>query len=235
MGPHRDSHQIHRRNPWCRRSKNSQPHDERTNRPKQPTAKGLHATQRKNLTPHQQCWWSWKNSFSNKIVLHEIKSITTILNIDNINHSLDSIQDAVTLSKTSLVSNKILSLREINAIRTLPQDQGVTVDFPDEALQFVIPKLAMRDGMLLYILNVPQLENNTSPIIRIYPLATNNRILHQHPTFTVKRNSNLFTTIKPEDFVQMSAYLNELHDECLASLINGKQATCNYVIQNSKC
>ncbi|XP_055617729.1 uncharacterized protein LOC129763035 [Toxorhynchites rutilus septentrionalis] len=173
-----------------------------------------------------------ENSFTNKLILDEIETITTILNIDNINHLLDSIQDAVTLSKSSLVSNKILSLREINAIRTLLQDQGVAVNFPDEALQFVIPKLALRDDIPLYILNVPQLENTTSDIIRIYPLVNNNRILHQNPTYIIKRNNNLYTTTKPEDFVQKSSFLNELRDECVASLIHGRQATCSYVMQN---
>lgn len=172
-----------------------------------------------------------ENSHENKIISDEIETIITIINIDNINRLLDSIQDAVILSKSSLVSNKILSLRELNTIRTLLQDQGVEVNFADEALQFVIPKLALKDDVLLYILNVPQLENTTSNLLRIYPLTTNNRILHQYPTHIVQRGNNLYTTSKPEDFVQKSSFLNELQDECLVPLIHGKKATCNYVEQ----
>lgn len=174
-----------------------------------------------------------ENSLANKIILDEVETITTILNIDNINQLLDNIQDAVTLSKSSLVSNKILSLRELNTIRTLLQDQGIAVDYPDEALQFVIPKLALKDDILLYMLNVPQLENTTSNILRIYPLVNNNRILHQYPTHVVKRSNNLYTTSKPEDFVQKSSFLNNLYDKCLNSLINGKQAECVSSEQNN--
>lgn len=173
-----------------------------------------------------------ENSLSNKLIFNEIETITTILNIDNINHLLDNIQDAITLSKSSLVSNKILSLKELNTVKTLLQDQGVTIDFPDEALQFVIPKLALKDDTLLYMLNVPRLENTTSIILRIYPLVTNNRILHQYPTHVIKRSNLLYTTTKPDDFVQKSSYLSELHDNCLTFLINGKQANCSSIMQN---
>lgn len=173
-----------------------------------------------------------ENSQTNKIIFNEIEAIITVINIDSINHLLNNIQDAITLSKSSLVSNKILSLRELNTIRTLLAEQGIEMDFPDEALQFVIPKLALRNNILLYMLNVPQLENRTSNIQRIYPLVTDNRVLHQYPTHIIRRGNHLYITEKPEDFVQKTSYLKELHDECLASLIHGKQATCSYVIQN---
>ena len=108
-----------------------------------------------------------ENLHSNNIIFNEIEAIMTIINIDSINHLLDNIQDAITLSKSSLVSNKILSLRELNTLRTFIQDQGVEMDFPDKALQFVIPKVALKDNILIYMLNVPQLENKTSDIMRI--------------------------------------------------------------------
>ncbi|XP_055599591.1 uncharacterized protein LOC129748850 [Uranotaenia lowii] len=169
----------------------------------------------------------------NKIMINDIEIITAIMNTDILNKMLEDIQDAIMLSKLSITHNRILSIREILAIRELIQDQGVNLNLPDEALQFVTPKFATSSKMLLYLMHIPLLENSTtSDIMRIFPLVTNNRILYQYPTHILKTASKLYITEKPDNFVQKAAYLKELNDECLASLIDGKQTTCRYVVQN---
>ncbi|XP_055598793.1 uncharacterized protein LOC129748245 [Uranotaenia lowii] len=169
----------------------------------------------------------------NKIMVNDIEIITAIMNTDILNKMLEDIQDAIMLSKLSITHNRILSIREILAIRELIQDQGVNLNLPDEALQFVTPKFVTSSKMLLYLMHVPLLENSTtSDIMRIFPLVTNNRILYQYPTHILKTASKLYITEKPDNFVQKAAYLKELNDECLASLIDGKQTTCRYVVQN---
>ncbi|XP_062550864.1 uncharacterized protein LOC134215752 [Armigeres subalbatus] len=70
----------------------------------------------------------------NDLMMNDVEIITSILNVDILNNMLEDIQDAVMLSKMSITSNKILSIREILIIKGLLHDQGVNIDLPDEAL-----------------------------------------------------------------------------------------------------
>ncbi|XP_029725369.2 uncharacterized protein LOC115265228 [Aedes albopictus] len=158
----------------------------------------------------------------NKANLDALDAVTTMLNVDVINELLDNIQEAITLSKISISNNKILSTREINIIKSTLQDQGVLIHFPDEALQFVTPKVAVRNGDLLYILNVPQLESTTSTITRIYPLIVDNQIIRSYPSHIIRHGNKLFTTRNPEDFVQKSTFITEFEDDCIQAIIFGK-------------
>nr|XP_029712368.1 uncharacterized protein LOC115257126 [Aedes albopictus] len=155
----------------------------------------------------------------NKANLDALDAVTTMLNVDVINELLDNIQEAITLSKISISNNKILSTREINIIKSTLQDQGVLIHFPDEALQFVTPKVAVRNGDLLYILNVPQLESTTSTITRIYPLIVDNQIIRSYPSHIIRHGNKLFTTRNPEDFVQKSTFITEFEDDCIQAII----------------
>ncbi|KXJ71618.1 hypothetical protein RP20_CCG020168 [Aedes albopictus] len=168
----------------------------------------------------------------NKANLDALDAVTTMLNVDVINELLDNIQEAITLSKISISNNKILSTREINIIKSTLQDQGVLIHFPDEALQFVTPKVAVRNGDLLYILNVPQLESTTSTITRIYPLIVDNQIIRSYPSHIIRHGNKLFTTRNPEDFVQKSTFITEFEDDCIQAIIFGKQSRCSSIFQN---
>lgn len=168
----------------------------------------------------------------NKDSLDTLDAVTTMLNIDVINELLDNIQEAITLTKISIANNKMLSTREVNVIKSALQEQGVKINFPDEALQFVTPKIAVRNNDLLYILHVPQLENSTSTITRIYPLIVDNQIIKSFPSYIIRQGTKLYTTGKPNDFVQRSADINEFEDECIKTIILGKQSRCPSIFKN---
>lgn len=74
----------------------------------------------------------------NDLMLNDLEIITSILNIDTLNQLLEDIQDAIMLSKLSITSNKILSIREILAVKGLLEEQGVNIHLPDEALQITV-------------------------------------------------------------------------------------------------
>lgn len=168
----------------------------------------------------------------NDLLMDDIETITSIVNVDILNQLLEDIQDAILLSIMSITSNKILSIREITTIRELLQDQGINIHLPDEALQYVTPKFATSHGTLLYFMHVPLLEENTAEIIRIYTIINSNQSIIQFPEFIVKSGNRIFVTQKPEDFVQKSSFLTDLGDECIKPLITGVKPKCNVVFNN---
>lgn len=167
-----------------------------------------------------------ESSYTNKIALNEMETLITILNIDIINKILVDIQDAIILSKTLTVNTRMLSLKEINTIRTLLEEQGIKVDLPDEAISFVTPKIAVSKNTLLYILHIPQLEPEEANIVKIFPLNNNNHVIKEYPNYLIKNKYTLFTTTKPAEYVQRHAFIKEFSDNCIEPLMLGNNAQC---------
>ncbi|XP_058832229.1 uncharacterized protein LOC131690236 isoform X5 [Topomyia yanbarensis] len=168
----------------------------------------------------------------NKQIIGDWETVILMLNIDIISELLEDIQETITLSKISLTNNKILSTHEITTIKTLLQDQGVELNYPDEALQYVTTKIAVKNQQLLYILHVPQLVNTTSIVYNVYPLINDNQMIINYPTHVMKSGNTIFTTENPSDYVQKSSYIRELEDKCIRHIILGKHALCNSTFAN---
>lgn len=164
---------------------------------------------------------------ANKITLSEIEMIAAIINIDNINTILEDIQDAIVKTKIGLASNKVISLKELMMIKDLMTSQGVNITLPEEALQYVIPKVAVNKETLLFILETPKLEEETSLTAMIVPLTVNETIIKEYPQHIVKTKQKLFTTINRNNFVQKYSEIKEFEDECIKPLIMGTKSICN--------
>lgn len=162
----------------------------------------------------------------NAIILNEIETITTIMNIDLINKILEEIQEAILWTKVSVTNNKLLSAHEINVIKILLEDQGIHIDLPSEALNLVQPKIAVNENTLLYILRVPQLEKEESTVLQIHPLNINNSMIKHYPTHLIKSKNGLFTTSKPDEYIQQSKYTSKYSDKCISNLIFGRKGYC---------
>lgn len=170
---------------------------------------------------------------SNQILLNEIDMITTILNIDIVNRILIGIQEAILFSKVHIANTRILSMKEINLIKTMLNNQGVQIELPDEALSFVTPKIVTSKDTLLYILHVPQLETEESTIIRIFPLTNNNLSIKDYPSFIIKHGKQLWTTSKPEEYVQLTTFIRSYEDSCIYPLIMGTKTDCTTTTDNT--
>lgn len=163
----------------------------------------------------------------NKIILDEMDTIITIMKIDMINKILEDIAEAITLSKMALTSSKVLSPNEISVIKSILDDQGVRTDLPDEALNLVKPVIAVNEKTLLYIINIPQVNQEEQSMLRIIPVTKNGQIITQFPKFLIKWKENLYSTTQPYEYIQRSTYIAKFSDNCIEPLINGKTGKCS--------
>ena len=169
---------------------------------------------------------------SDTTITKEIEAITIIMNIDIIEKTIEDIQDAIIWSKSSLIANRILSIQDINVIKSSLRDQGVNTELPEEALRLVTPKFAVNGDILLYILHIPQFSSKNATIMRLYPLPQKNQIIHDYPDFLIQDEETLFETTKPEETIQKASYLKEFDDHCIKSIIYGKQTHCTSSFNN---
>lgn len=108
----------------------------------------------------------------NNILSKETDALTLILSLDTMNNILEEIEDAILRARISLSDSKLLTLKEIFIIETIINEQGITTNFPEEALSYAKPKIVSKSDMLLYILEVPK-TNGMCEIIKIIPLIVN--------------------------------------------------------------
>lgn len=163
----------------------------------------------------------------NKILLDEIDTIITIMKIDIVNKLLEDIAEAVILSKLSISSNKILSLSEISIIKSILEEQGIITDLPDEALNLVKPSIAVNGKTLLYIIKIPQVNQEEGSLLRIVPLASRGQIITESPNFLIKLGKELYSTTQPNEYIQRSTYINKYSDHCIQPIIEGRASKCS--------
>ena len=174
-----------------------------------------------------------QQNLENKVILQEYDALTLMLYIDTTNDILKEIQDTIIRTKISLPNNKILSLKEILIIESILQEQGITTEFPEEALNYVEPKIVSNHETLLYILQVPQLQKESSEVIQILPLICNDIILIDLPSFIVRSGNIIYSTTKPENFVQRFPEISVIEDNCITNLLVGKTSNCKAMRENN--
>lgn len=162
----------------------------------------------------------------NNLLLNETSAISLLISLDTMNGILEEIEDAILRARVSLANSKLLTLKEIFMIETIMNDQGITTNFPEEALSYTKPKIASKTDMLLYILEVPK-TNDHCEIIKIIPLVVNNTIITNTPSYIVKSNKKLYTTNHPESSIQQLHNTKPFLDECIFPIIMGLSSHCS--------
>lgn len=174
-----------------------------------------------------------QQNLENKILLEEYEAIKLLLYMDTLNSIVVEIQDTILRTRISLPNNKLLTLKEILHIESLLHEQGITTRYPEEALDYATPKIATRKDLLLYILEIPQLEKAQSEIIQIFPLIVEDTIITNVPDFIVRSMDKIFTTTHPDDYIQRTTYMKLLEDSCTHSIVTGTTSHCNAIKENS--
>lgn len=169
----------------------------------------------------------------NKILLEQYDAISLLLYMDSINSILVEIQDTILRAKITLPNNKLLTLQEILWIESTLNQQGIMTEFPEQALNYVTPKIATKDNTLLYILQIPQLQKTSSQIFEILPLIVNGTIIIDAPLYAIKSGTNWFKTGNPQNFIQPVTELTVLNDKCIHRIVLGVTSKCNVVEEHS--
>lgn len=172
-------------------------------------------------------------NLENKILLEEYDSLTLLLYMDMTNRLLEEIMDTVIKTKIALPNSKLLTLQEITTIESLLQEQGIYTQFPEQALEYVEPKIAVKADVLLYILQVPKLHKTPSEIIQIIPLIVYDTIIYNLPRQVIRTNDSIFETVNPNNLIQQSLNLKPIKDNCINGIINGKASHCDVIKENN--
>lgn len=162
-------------------------------------------------------------------LLKEMEVVKLIININHVNEIVLNIQDAILETKVSVVNGRILAPEEIMRIKDLLAQQGLEMEILEEALEFVKPKMVIRDEVLLYIIEVPQLDKEGT-IMLVNSLINDDKKINQYPDFLVQIDKELYTTNTPNNIIMLSNDIKKLEDPCIQPLILGQNSTCTFIV-----
>lgn len=164
------------------------------------------------------------------VTLKDVELLKLIININHVNEIILNIQDAILETKVSVVNGRILATEEIMKIKELLFQQGLETEILEEALKFVKPKIVIRDEVLLYIIEVPQL-GKTGSIMLVNSLINDDKRIKEYPDFLVQIDKELFTTNTPNNLIQLSYDIKKFEDTCIHPLILGQNSTCTFIVE----
>lgn len=173
-----------------------------------------------------------QQNLENKILLEEYEAVKILLYMDTLNSIVVEIQDTILRTRVALPNNKLLTLKEILLIETLLHEQGIETQFPEQALNYAKPKIATRNELLLYILEIPELQKSQSETIGIFPLIVNDTIITNIPKYIIKSGNDIFTTLQPENYIQHASFMQPLKDNCTYSMMMGIETHCDAVLEH---
>ena len=154
----------------------------------------------------------------------EIDLIRFVINLDIIQDEIESIQNAIMLSKLDLINNRIL------------EDQGISSHLMGEALNFVSTASITNGEVIMYIVSISNFSKTSFQLLHVEAIVHNAEQIAIPGKLYLMKNETLFlqtgpcknliswTICKTTDIKDISA------DLCLSKVIRGKSGECSYEI-----
>ncbi|XP_055538794.1 uncharacterized protein LOC129726142 [Wyeomyia smithii] len=166
----------------------------------------------------------------------EIDLIRVVINLDIIQDEIESIQNAIMLSKLDLINNRILNPSEIKMISSSLEDQGISSHLMGKALNFVSTASITNGEVIMYIVSIPNFSKTSFQLLHVEAIVHNAEQIAIPGKLYLMKNETLFlqtgpcknlsswTICKTTDIKDISA------DLCLSKVIRGKSGECSYEI-----
>ena len=156
----------------------------------------------------------------------DITALKLLMNANIIGSILTDLQDAILGAKISLPNSRILTTDELQFIRETMDHQGIHTNILDEILNYIEPKIAIKDDNILYILQIPHVASTTASTLEIIPLPVRNQSIAQHPNYLIQHETHLYVPRTPEANIQKMTDLTIFSDTCILPLLQGTNSTC---------
>lgn len=105
----------------------------------------------------------------------ELEALQILAKLNDVNHMIENIMDAILNTKIKQPNSKLLTISELAAIQRLLTKQGVPTSTLEEALEYAQPLIATQKEKLIYILKIPQLQEQPGEILKLFSLPVNKK------------------------------------------------------------
>lgn len=167
-------------------------------------------------------------------IVSENQKILLALRLDSFLENLKSIEYAIILAKTNIISKLILSTNEIDSIMRELSEQGLEISSLDEGNNYLTTTVLYKGSSLIIVINIPRLLPETYKKVIIEPLPLFNRtVTLSYKEVFVNSDGILAITStcleNSKTTICERKQLVEISDNpCEASLIRGHHGECPF-------
>lgn len=169
-------------------------------------------------------------------ISNDLESLKIMLNLDIISDEIETLRDAIALSKLNVINSRLLSPGETKEIAQILEEQGIQQKLKNEALQFATTSVVTNGEIILYIIGIPNLSDAIFELLRVEAVINNGERIRIPGKRYFKGKTALYlltaqcpklsdwTICKTEEIKDVSS------DECIHNVIKGMNSKCNYEI-----
>lgn len=163
-------------------------------------------------------------------LLQEILKINIYM--DTLNAHLESISESIHLARLNIISKNILSYDELHFVLEHLRNQGITINHPEQAYQFLGLNAFYNHSKIIFIVTIPLFDYHKYETFLLEPLTVGNRSIKLPATKIIIGEEETFFVIK--DCQQVSKYYvcglenlrNSTKDSCFSTLLRGSPGNC---------
>lgn len=160
----------------------------------------------------------------------EINQLIILSNLDSLQDQIETLEEAILMSKHGIPSSKLLSMKDFNTIAAFLGRHDVHVNSFEELLSQSAAQVTLNDTHVIYMLKVPQLSKTEYEYDYIDSIIKNNQRILINQNFIIKNSTNVYQLNEPCE-EQNNYHLCEetqlnIANECITKLIKGQHSNC---------
>lgn len=157
-------------------------------------------------------------------------SVNLLFNIDELTQQIETIEEAITLTRFNIPSSRLISLTELTAARNFLREQGLDAATTENVLEIAQAYVITVGNSIKYTLRIPMLLNEMYSLYQVEPVISNGTRIHLQCNYylngTTPYSSRTMCNRKMEHFICYSSQL-EPPSKCIQKLISGSSAQCS--------
>lgn len=148
---------------------------------------------------------------------------------------IDNIEYALQWAKVGVINSFLLSEKEMGEAKTFLDFEKFPYNNLEEALGFASIRIATNENMLIYIINLPAIEQLICAKLLIKPVKRNNTILKIDSEYFLKCNNDLYEINKQCNKVNeltignRDNLLEVSNSNCVKRILNSKNHNCTII------
>lgn len=170
---------------------------------------------------------------------HMLHLHNIIFNLDTIRHQLDTIFEAIQLSRLGVISTTLLHPSELELATQILRSQEVEITSYDQTYEFLEIAALHNDSSIIFIVKIPRLRNGSYQLLRVEPIPIDLKSIEINNKFAIISKDESFVTdekcnrIENTFLCNIENLTNVTCNECHHRLLRGKPSKCVFISDRS--
>ncbi|XP_055623731.1 uncharacterized protein LOC129767135 [Toxorhynchites rutilus septentrionalis] len=170
---------------------------------------------------------------------HMLHLHNIVFNLDTIRYQLDTIFEAIQLSRLGVISTALLYPTELELATQLLKSQEIEITSYDQTYEYLEMMALHNDSSIVFVVKIPRLRNESYQLLRIEPIPIDQKSIKINSKFAITGEDESFLSdekcnqIENTFLCNIEKLTNVTCDECYHQLLRGKPSKCTFISDTS--